>query len=111
MQGAMQGPYGWRAQGLSLTRQVGSRQTARPSEQVPLGTLEWGRSRSVSGRYSVCLSVSRSVRGGQGGALVIETSLIALVHLFLKARSLQSVGMLRHPENAVLKIYVTLGDV
>ena len=40
-----------------------------------------------------------------------ETSLIALVHLFLKARSLQSVGMLRHPENAVLKIYVTLGDV
>ena len=67
MQGAMQGLYGWRAQGLSLTRQVGSRQTARPSEQVPLGTLEWGRSRSVSGRYSVCLSVSRSVRGAGRG--------------------------------------------
>ena len=111
MQGAMQGPYGWRARGLSLTKQVGSRQTARPREQVPLGALEWGRSRSVSSHHSVCLSVSRSVRRGQGGALVIETSLITLVYLFLEVRSLQPVEMLRHPGNAVLKIYVTLGDV
>lgn len=48
---------------------------------------------------------------GQGGELVVETSLITMVYLFLGVRSLQSVEMLRHPENAVLNIYVTLGDV
>ena len=75
------------------------------------GDLEQGHSRSVRGCHWVCLSVTRSVRGGQGGELVIETSLITLVYLVLGVRGLQSVEMLRHPENTVLKIYVTLGDV
>lgn len=59
----------------------------------------------------MCLSVTRSVRGGQGGKLVVETSLTTLVYLVLGVRGLQSVEMLRHPENTVLKIYVTLGGI
>ena len=59
----------------------------------------------------MCLSVTRSVRGGQGGKLVVETSLTTLVYLVLGVRGLQSVEMLRNPENTVLKIYVTLGGI
>ena len=59
----------------------------------------------------VCSSVTRSVRGGQGGKLVVETCLTTLVYLVLGVRGLQSVEMLRHPENTVLKIYITLGGV
>ena len=69
------------------------------------------RSKRHEGISLTCLSVTRSVRGGQGGELVIETSLITLVYLVLGVRGLQSVEMLRHPENTVLKICVTLGDV
>ena len=59
----------------------------------------------------MCFNVTRSVRGGQGGKLVVETSLTTLVYLVLGVRGLQSVEMLRHPENTVLKIYVTLGGI
>ena len=60
----------------------------------------------------MCSSVTRSVRGGQGGKLVVETSLTTLVYLVPNGvRGLQSVEMLRHPENTVLKIYITLGGV
>ena len=38
--GGRAGPLWAEAQGLSLTKQVGSRETARPREQVPLGGLE-----------------------------------------------------------------------
>ena len=43
---------------------------------------------------------------------MVETSLTTLVYLVPNGvRGLQSVEMLRHPENTVLKIYITLGGV